>query len=147
MCSRTQSNRLLLNARKTKHSYHAVYRVGLRSFASWYCGFDPSGGHGSLLASGFNYKHLGETGISGVGNKKVTSTRCHRYQRLDGVAGISCQWQVSASHMIAIATARTNHRAATSNCTDHACRSSWVQAQLTGLWWKFIVKHPSCCVA
>jgi hypothetical protein len=36
----------------------------------------------------------GENGMGGVtviGIKKVTSKRDHRYQRLDGEAGISCQ--------------------------------------------------------
>jgi len=32
-----------------------------------------------------------ETGIGGVGNKKVTSKRDHRYQRLAGEACISCR--------------------------------------------------------
>jgi len=50
----------------------------------------------------------------------VTSKRDHRYQRLDGEAGISCRWQqVSAksqlSHMIDLAAARTNHRSCVHN--------------------------------
>jgi hypothetical protein len=42
-----------------------------------------------------------ETGIGGVGNKKVTSKRDHRYQRLDGEAGISCyRQQVSGKSQV-----------------------------------------------
>jgi hypothetical protein len=39
----------------------------------------------------FTYSHPPETGTDGVGNKKVTSKRDHRYQRLDGEAGTFCQ--------------------------------------------------------
>jgi len=34
--------------------------------------------------------HPPETGIGGVGNKKVTSKRDYMYQQLDGEASISC---------------------------------------------------------
>jgi len=41
-------------------------------------------------------KHPGETGIGGVGDKKLTSKLDHRYYRMDGEASISCRWhQVS----------------------------------------------------
>jgi hypothetical protein len=42
-----------------------------------------------------------ETGIGGVGNKKVTSKCYNRYQQLDGEACISCRWQqVSAKSLV-----------------------------------------------
>jgi hypothetical protein len=41
-------------------------------------------------------RHPGESGIGGVGNKKVTSKFEFKYQRLDGEADISCRQQVSA---------------------------------------------------
>jgi len=34
-----------------------------------------------------------ETGIGGVGNKKVTSKCDYKYQRRDWESGISCCWQ------------------------------------------------------
>jgi len=39
----------------------------------------------------YHYEQGAETGIGGVGNKKVTSKRDHRYQRLAGEACISCR--------------------------------------------------------
>jgi len=52
-----------------------------------------------------------------------------------------------ASHMIAMAAARTNHTTAISNYTDHASRS-WVQVHF---YYRFVQKiyhgNPSCCVA
>lgn len=71
-----------------------------------------------------------------MGKKKGVSKYDQRYQRLDGDAGISFQRQQVSEvviHMIALAEAPTNHRAATSNCTDHAYRSSWEHSR-TGLW-------------
>ena len=45
-----------------------------------------------LISAKIDSLHQGaETGIGGVGNKKVTSKRDHRYQRLAGEACISCR--------------------------------------------------------
>jgi len=41
----------------------------------------------------YSYWPTGETGIGGVGNKKVTSKGEYMYQRLDGEASISCRCQ------------------------------------------------------
>ena len=63
-----------------------------------------------------------ETGIDGVGNKKVTSKFANKYQRRNWESGLSCgRQQVSAEsqdRQIAIAVVRTNHRTAIWNCTE-----------------------------
>jgi len=48
-------------------------------------------------------RHCLETGEGGVGKKKVISIHNPPYQRLHSEAGISCQRQPVASHMIACA--------------------------------------------
>jgi hypothetical protein len=52
----------------------------------------------------------------------VTSTFEFKYQRLDGEADISCRQHSRKAHdhlSHTLAEARTNHRTATSNCTDY----------------------------
>ena len=88
-----------------------------------------SGSHVQLAALRnrdlLSYRQPPETGIGGVENKKVTSKCGYRYQRLDGEACISCpRQQVSATSQVTWSPwlrARTHHRTATSNCTEHAC--------------------------
>ena len=62
-----------------------------------------------------------ETGIGGVGNKKVISKFANKYQWRNWESGLSCRrQQVSAEsqdRLIALAVVRTNHRTAIWNCT------------------------------
>jgi hypothetical protein len=83
--------------------------------------------------------HPGESGIGRVGNKKVTSKFDFKYQRLDGEADISCRdnrcqhSRKAHDHLShTLAEARTNHRTATSNCTDHLTTTDRLTTCLLG---------------
>jgi len=93
---RSITRNIELSTKKTNSNNGIVISINLLDGKTWCSTF-----HCCMVTELIPLHHPPETGIGGVGNKKLTSKCGYRYQRLDGEACISCLGQqVSATSQV-----------------------------------------------